>query len=244
MTRLVASEALKVVTTRLLLWLGLLLAGLELLVIALHVSQDSLESLGEARGQRDIVSIAAVSALMALIVGVVLAAGEFSHRTIAPTFLVAPARGWVVTAKVVVGAVVGAALALGAAVFAWALAALLLSLRSVPLHLGSGETLRVFGGTILAAAVAGAIGVGFGALTRRQTAAIVFTFVWLLVVEPLLAIAGVQRYAPGHAIASVVEGGTSSSELLSFGAGLAVSLAYVLAFAVVGALAVKAVDVS
>ena len=74
MTRLVASEVLKVITTRLLLWLGLLLFGLELLVIALHVSQDSLASLAEARNQRDIVSIAAVSALIALIVGVVLAA--------------------------------------------------------------------------------------------------------------------------------------------------------------------------
>ena len=54
-----------------------------------------------------------------------------------------------------------------------------------------------------------------------------FAFVWLLVVEPLLSIAGVQKYAPGHAIASVVEGGTQSSDLLSFGAGLALSLAYV-----------------
>jgi hypothetical protein len=244
MTRLVASEALKVVTTRLLLWLGLLLLGLELLVISLHVSKDSLSSLGEARSQRDVVSIAAVSALMALIVGIVLAAGEFSHGTIAPTFLVAPVRERVVAAKLVVGALAGAVLALGAAAFAWALAALFLSLRSVPLHLGDGSALRVLGGTIAAAAIAGALGVGVGSLSRRQTAAIVFAFVWLLVVEPLLAIAGVQRYAPGHAIASVVEGGTQSSELLSFGAGLALSLAYVLAFAVVGALGVKAADIA
>ena len=244
MTRLVASEALKVVTTRLLLWLGLLLVGLELLVIALHVSQDSLESLGEARTQRDVVSIAASSALIALIVGIVLAAGEFAHGTIAPTFLVAPARERVVAAKLVVGALFGAGLALGAAAFAWALAALLLSLRSVPLQLGSGSTLRVFGGTVAAAAIAGALGVGLGSLARRQTAAVVFAFVWLLVVEPLLGVAGVQRYAPGHVIAAVVEGGNQSSELLSFGAGVAVSLAYVLGFAVAGALAVKSSDVS
>src|SRR5690348_6991851 len=147
MTRLVASETLKVFTTRLLLWLGLLLGALELLVIALHVSEDSLESLAEARTQRDVVSIAAASALMALIVGVVLAAGEFSHGTIAPTFLVTPARGRVVVAKLVVGALVGALLSLGGLVFAWALAALLLSVRSVPLHLGSGAALRVFAGT-------------------------------------------------------------------------------------------------
>ena len=99
-------------------------------------------------------------------------------------------------------------------------------------------------GTIAAAAISGALGVGFGSITHRQTGAIVFAFVWLLVVEPLLGIAGVQKYAPGHAIASVVEGGTQSSELLSFGAGLALSLAYVLGFAVAGTLVVKGSDVS
>jgi hypothetical protein len=243
-SRLVASEALKVVTTRLLLWFVLLLVGLELLVIALHVSQDSLDSLAEARSQRDVVSIAAVSALISLLLGIVLAAGEFAHGTVAPTFLVAPARERVVAAKLVVGALAGAALAVAAAAFAWGLAALLLSLRSVPLHLGSGAMLRLLGGTIGAAAIAGALGVGFGSLSRRQTGAIVFAFVWLLVVEPLLGIAGVQRYAPGHAIAAVVEGGNQSSDLLSFGAGLALSLAYVLGFAIAGAAVVKGSDVS
>ena len=45
MTRLVGAELLKVRTTRLLLWLGLLILGLEVLVIALHVSQNSLYEL-------------------------------------------------------------------------------------------------------------------------------------------------------------------------------------------------------
>jgi len=243
-SRLVAAEALKVVTTRLLLWLGLLLLGLELLVIALHVSQDSLDSLAEARNQRDVVSIAAVSALIALIVGIVLAAGEYAHGTAAPTFLAAPVRERVVAAKLVVGALAGAVLAAAACAFAWGLAALLLSLRSVSLHLGSGAVLRVLLGTILAAAIAGAMGVGFGSLTQRQTGAIVFAFIWLLVVEPLLAIAGIERFAPGHALASVVEAGTQGSDLLSFGAGLGLSVGYVLGFAILGALVVRGSDVT
>jgi ABC-2 type transport system permease protein len=243
-SRLVAAETLKLATTRLLLWLGLLLFGLELLVIALHVSQDSLDTLAEARNQRDVVSIAAVSALIALIVGIVLSAGEYAHGTVAPTFLVAPVRERVVAAKLVVGAFAGAVLAGAACAFAWGLAALLLSLRSVPLHLGSGAVLRVLLGTIVAAAVAGAMGVGFGSLTQRQTGAIVFAFIWLLVVEPLLTIAGIERFAPGHALASVVEGGTQGSDLLSFGAGLALSLAYALGFALLGALVVRRSDVT
>jgi ABC-2 type transport system permease protein len=244
MSRLVGAEVLKLVTTRLLLWLGVLLVGLEVLVIALHVSQDSLASLAEARNQRDVVSIASVSALIALIVGIVLSAGEYAHGTAASSFLVAPVRERVVAAKLVVGALAGAVLAAVAAAFGWALAALLLSLRSVPLHLGSGAALRLLFGTVLAAALAGAIGVGFGSISRRQTGAIVFGFVWLLVIEPLLGIAGVQRYAPGHALASVVEGGNQGSDLLSFGAGLGLALAYALGFAVLGALAVKGSDVS
>jgi ABC-2 type transport system permease protein len=243
-SRLVAAETLKLVTTRLLLWLGLLLLGLEVLVIALHISQDSLDSLAEARNQRDVVSIAAVSALIALIVGIVVSAGEYTHGTVAPTFLVAPVRERVVAAKLVVGAFAGAALAAGACAFAWVLAALLLSLRSVSLHLGSGAVLRVLLGTVLAAGIAGALGVGFGSVSRRQTGAIVFAFIWLLVVEPLLAIAGIERFAPGHALASVVEGGTQGSDLLSFGAGLALSLAYALGFALFGALVVKGSDVT
>ncbi|HEV8099889.1 MAG TPA: hypothetical protein VGP56_12110 [Gaiellaceae bacterium] len=244
MSRLIRAEALKVTTTRLLLWLGLLVAALELLVIALHVSQDSFGSLAEAGNQRDVVSIAAVSALIALIVGIVLSAGEYTHGTAASTFLVAPVRERVVVAKLAVGALVGALLAAFAAAFAWALAALLLTARSLPLHLGSGAALRLLLGTIVAAAIAGAIGVGFGSISRRQTGAIVFAFIWLLVIEPLLGIAGVQRYAPGHAIASVVEGGNQSAELLSFGAGLGLALAYMLGFAFLGALAVKGSDVT
>ena len=82
--------------------------------------------------------------------------------------------------------------------FAWVFATLLLSARSVPLHLFTGRaTLRLMLGTILAAAITGALGVGFGLLLRRQTAAIVVALVWLLVGEPLLAIAGVRALRPG-----------------------------------------------
>jgi hypothetical protein len=60
----------------------------------------------------------------------------------------------------------------------------------------------------------------------------------------LLSIAGVQRYAPGHAIAAVVEAGNQSSELLGFGAGLAVALLYAAAAATLGTIALKRTDVN
>jgi len=242
--RLLRAELLKLVTTRLLLWLGLLILALEVLVIALHVSQDSLSSLAEPRSQRDVVSIAGIAALIALIVGVVSSAGEYGHGTISHTFLVAPVRERVVAAKVIANAFAGAALAVLAGVVAWVLAALLLSARSVPVHLGSAGVMRPLFGTLLAAAVTGALGVGFGFVLRRQTAAVVIVFVWLLVAEPLLSIAHVDRYGPGHAIASVVEAGAQGSGLMEFWPGLLLSLAYAAGFALVGALVVKRTDVA
>jgi ABC-2 type transport system permease protein len=243
-TRLIAAELEKLRTTRLLLWLGLLVVALEVLVIALHIANDDASSLAEAHSQRDIVSIAAVSALISLIVGVVLSAGEFAHGTIGSTLLVAPVRERVTVAKLAAGALAGAALALVACVFAWVFAGLLLKAKPVPVHLGSGDTLRLALGTILAAAITGALGVGFGSLLRRQTAAIVLALVWLLVGEPLLAIAQADRYGPGHAIAAVVEAGNQSSELLSFGAGLALALLYVAVAGVLGALALNRADIT
>jgi ABC-2 type transport system permease protein len=243
-TRLVRAELLKLVTTRLLLWLGLLIVGLEVLVISLQVSQDSLESLAEPGRQRDVVSIAAVSALISLILGIVSSAGEYAHGTISHTFLVSPVRERVVSAKLIAAGLAGAALGLFSATFAWLLAALLLSARSVTLHLGSGGVVRVLLGTVAAAAITGALGVGFGALVRRQTAAVVVVLVWLLVGEPLLSIAGIQGYAPGHAIASVVEAGEQGPDLLTFWGGLAVALVYGAVLAALGAIAVRRTDVS
>jgi ABC-2 type transport system permease protein len=244
MTRLVRAELLKLRTTRLLFWLGLLILALEVLVIALHISQESAISLSGPHDQRDLVSIAAVSALISLILGIVSSAGEFTHGTIGQTFIVAPVRERVVAAKLAASAVAGAVLGAGACAFAWGFAAILLKARSVPVHLGSGSSLRLVLGTILAAAFTGAFGIGFGSLLRRQTAAIVIALVWLLVGEPLLAVAHVDRYGPGHVVASLVEGGNQSSELLSFGAGISVALLYLVVAGGLGAAVLRRTDIT
>lgn len=243
--KLVRAELLKVRTTRLFFWLALLTLALEALVISLHVFRTSLLSLAEPRQQRDVVLIAAVSVLISLILGIVASAGEFAHGTIGQTFLVAPMRERVSAAKLSAAALAGAFLALVACAFAWALAALLLRVRSVPLHLGSGSAVRLALGTVLAAALAGALGAGFGAFLRRQTAAIVIALVWLFVAEPLLlGLAGVLRYGPGRAITSVVEAGNQSSDLLGFGAGLGVALVYVAVAGALGTLSLLRSDIT
>jgi hypothetical protein len=68
--------------------------------------------------------------------------------------------------------------------------------------------------------------------------------VWLLVGEPVLSVAGIQEYAPGHAIAAVAVAGERSSELLGLWPGLLVALAYGIGFAAAGAVAMERTDVS
>jgi hypothetical protein len=64
------------------------------------------------------------------------------------------------------------------------------------------------------------------------------------VAEPLLAIAGAEKYAPGHVVASVVEAGTQGSNVLSFWPGLVLALAYGAVFGGLGAAVVKRADVT
>jgi ABC-2 type transport system permease protein len=244
-TRLVHAELLKLATTRIVLWLGLLLLGLITLIVSVTAGNNSADELAIVAHQRDLVAPAAVSALMALILGIVVSAGEYAHGTVSQTFLVAPVRSRVIAAKVVVAALAGLGLALFAEVSAYALAALWLAGKSVPSHLASHDTVLLFGGTLLAGAIAAAIGVGLGALLRRQTAAIVLSLVWLLIGEPLLAVGGAQPYSPGHAIVAVaLNAGRSSEELLRFWPGTVLALAYAVVLGLLGSWLVERSDVT
>lgn len=244
MTRLVGAELLKLRTTRLLLWLGLLTLALIALIVSLNGANRTVVDLARANSQRDLVMTAAMAALISLILGIVVSTVEYAHGTIGQTFLFAPVRERVVAAKLVAAMLTGAALA----AFAWAvalgLAELWLTARSVPSQLWSHETFTLLLGLLAAAALTGAIGVGFGALLRRQTAAIVVALVWLLVGEPLLGITGKQRYAPGHVIASVVEAGHQGGDMLRFWPALLLGLGYAALLGVAGALVVARSDVT
>ncbi len=244
MIRLLRAELLKLRTTRLLLWLGLLIVALVALVVSLNAAQDTAFDLAQAGPQRDLFSISAASAVIAVILGIVSSAGEYAHKTAAQTFLVTPVRERVVVAKVLAAMVAGVALAAFAEAAAFGLAALWIVGKSAPFLLATHDILLLALGTLAAGALAGAIGAGFGAVVRRQTAAIVVALVWLLVGEPLLGIANGQRYAPGHTIAAVVEAGRHNGELLRFWPGVIVALVYATAFALAGAIAVARSDVT
>jgi hypothetical protein len=150
----------------------------------------------------------------------------------------------VVAAKLIAGAIVGVLVAGFAELVTWTIAAAWISGRSVPFWLDSRAILDTYLGILGAGALAAVLGVGLGAVLRRQTAAIVIALVWLLVGEPVLSIAGIQEYGPGHAIAAVAVAGERSSELLGLWPGLLVALVYGTAFAAAGAVAMERSDVS
>ena len=244
MIRLVRAELVKLSTTRLFLWLGLLIVALSGFVTTITVLSTDNRRWPPSTSSARSLQFAAVGAIIALIVGIVQSSGEYAHGTIAHTFLVSPVRPRVMAAKLIAGAIVGVLVAGFAELVTWAIAAAWISGKSVPFLLDSRPILDTYLGILGAGALAAVLGVGLGAVLRRQTAAIVIALVWLLVGEPVLSIAGIQEYAPGHAIAAVAVAGERSSELLGVWPGLLVALVYCIVFAAAGAVAMERTDVS
>ena len=100
---------------------GIMLAG-----------QQGTPPLGSEPNVTKTLSIAALSSMVMLVLGILATAGEFRQRTIMWTFLAEPRRGRVLAAKLAVLAAVGAAM--GALAFGLALAI------AVPWYAAKGST--------------------------------------------------------------------------------------------------------
>jgi len=186
--------------------------------------------------------------LFALVLGILLMGWEFRHATITSTFLARPVRQHVVLAKVLVGALAGIALALAASLVAVAVAYPIVTLRDASLGL-DGDFWRGLRGLVVASAIFGALGVGLVAVMRNQVLAIVLSLAWLFVVEGVFValLPDVGKFLPGTAVQALTGdpgfAGGAVPLLSRAGAGI-VSLAYVLGFAVAGAVMTVRRDVS
>ncbi len=231
------AELLKAVTTRLLIWFGFALFALLLFVLSTRIGTDNVANLARHSTQRSILETAGLASVITVLLGAVLVTTEYAHGTINQTFLAVPARERVFAAKLAAVVLVAVAAALVSAVLTLGIAEIWYGGRGIDLELGGG-TMTPFAGALAASALAGAIGFGFGALLRRQTASIVLIMVWLLIGEHALTVIGDKsRYAPGHAIASVlVAHREGSNQLLAVWPGVATALVYAGGFLAVGAL--------
>ncbi|MFL5035516.1 MAG: ABC transporter permease [Microvirga sp.] len=240
---LLRAELLKARTTRLLLWYGLGLVAFLVLVVSIHLGTSNPFDLGRASNQRDLFAVSGLAAVTAVLVGAVLLTSEYAHGTINQSFLATPVRQRLLTAKVVVAALIGGGLGLLAAVTVLVLGELWYAGRGVTLHLGHG-TLTPALGAIAASALAAVVGLGLGGIIRRQTATIVIILLWLLIGENVISVTDSARYAPGHVFGAIVAAHAhGTSDTLAVWSAAAAALVYGAIFAAAGLIAIATSDV-
>jgi ABC-2 type transport system permease protein len=247
-TRQLAAEVLKLRTIRSGYWLAGSMVALVVLPLISVLASESVDTLGELGEQRSILRLAGIADVFALLVGIVLVGSELSHGTITQTFLVEPVRERVLAAKALLGAVVGGAFAAAGLALVILIATPWLAGDDVDFELGDPELRRVVVGILIAGALAGALGVGWGALFRGQGSAIAAALVWLLIGENVLGIAigDARRYAPGSAFAAAASGNATANQndaLLAMWPGTLLALAYAIAFVAAGMLVLSRRDV-
>lgn len=191
-----------------------------------------------------------------LVVGSLAMTSEFRYRTLTSTLLVEPSRSLLVATKLLVQLAVGAFLGLCGVIGATLAAAVVLAADGRTTALGDPETWRVLVLGMLALALWGGIGVGFGTLVPHQVGAVVAILAFTQLIEPMLRIglavlgppfADVGLYFPGAAAEALVGASLYSAigqaELLSRPVGALVLLAYAVGFAVLGRLTTLRRDV-
>lgn len=239
------AELLKATTTRLLLWFGLGLLAFLVLVLSIHIGSHDHVGLRQPSTQRSTLEFGGLAAVVAVLIGSLLVTAEYAHGTINQSFLAVPVRRRLLAAKLAAAVVVVFVLATLADVATLVIAELWYHGRGESLHLGS-YTLAPFLGAVGASMLAGGIGVGVGAVIRRQTGTIITILLWLLIGEAVISAAGdAARFGPGHAIGAVVGAHRTSTagDMLAVWPAVIVGLLYVAVFCGLGFLAVAASDV-
>jgi ABC-2 type transport system permease protein len=239
MRELVAAEWLKLRTTR--LPYGMVGAAIGLAVAAVAggvlATARSDTALTSTRGLDQVLSLAGTGALVTLLTGILVAAGEYRHGTATDTFLTAPRRHRVVIAKLAVGAALGLATGLMTATTGLGTAAALFQMEGDTLPLGDGEVWLILAGTLGYATLFAVLGVALGTLIRNQVLAVAVALAWIGIVEHILIslAPAVGRWLPAMAGQAVVR--APIEEMLPPLGGLAVLTTYAV---VVGAFGLRA----
>jgi ABC-2 type transport system permease protein len=202
MTPLIRAEWLKLRSTRLSYGLLATAAGLTALFSVLEASRAGngkfVAPLYTTSGLTSVITGGVWALLLAAVLGVTVASGEFRHKTATATYLAAPHRSRVLGAKAVAAALGGAVF--GLVGYAIALAAGLGFVAGHGYHvaISDGTLARYGAGHLVAGALLAVIGVGIGSLVRSQLAGVIGVFVWAIVIESLLGglFTSVRPYLP------------------------------------------------
>lgn len=249
MTALVRSELLKVRTVR--SWWAYLIM-LVLLVGGGTAAEVGSRSAAERTGldfQLALADLVGITSLLAIILGITIVTTEFRHGTITPTLLGTPSRERVLAGKLLAGLILAVVFALLAFFVIVAIAVPWTSIDGGELSLTDGEVLQRAGQALLGVVLWLLIGVAIGSVVHSQVAALVGTLVWIFVVETLLwgllawqDVGRAAEYLPFRALDAA--DGVGGDDLLSYGPGVAVSLAWILVFGVAGVVRTRRRDIT
>ena len=158
-----ASERLKLATTRTTVWLAAALIGIVTLAAIVHILGFDVGMVDDATEQRSILTDIGVSmgVVFAAISGSLAITAEFRYGTIRPTLLKHPNRSSLLIAKLITQTATGAALASAATAYAIAVTAAFLRARGLSLELDAGQNARLVVG-------AGLGGAGFAVWRARN----------------------------------------------------------------------------
>jgi ABC-2 type transport system permease protein len=189
-----------------------------------------------------------LAALITLIFGILAVAGEYRHGTITDSYLSFPGRGRLLSAKLAVYGLVGAAAGLVSSLVALAVTAAWWSAKGGSFRLSAAGTWGTLGGGVAANAAFAAIGVGVGALIRNLVAAVAATLAWVALAETIagqLLGSGLARWLPFYASEALDRASlTATIRLLPQWGGALVLLGYAAAFAAAAVLTTLKRDVT
>jgi ABC-2 type transport system permease protein len=235
MIDLVAAEWLKLRTTRLLY--GSIPAAVALSFAAVAgavLSAGSAADLESITGIRDTLSVTGTGAILVLVVGIIISAGEYRHGTAADTFLTTPRRNQVAAAKLTLGTAVGLAAGIISSLACLGVASLLYNVEGATFPFGDTEVWAILAGTLGYTTLFAILGVALGVLIRNQVLAISAALAWIAVIEHTLVtiVPAVGKWLPVAAGQAMVR--TNLDDLLSPLAGTAVLTAYAAVIAAAG----------
>ena len=245
MTAALRAEFLKLRTTSLVAAMTGLAVALTALIAVLEAVTAgtgkgmAIPSLATAGGLRDNLASTGFALLVAALLGVVSASGEFRLKTATDTYLDQPGRGRVLAAKTVAAAVAGAVVGTAAAVTATGIALGFAASHGYPLALPDPAIARYAGGAVIGSALLAAAGAGAGTLIRHQSGAIIAVVAWGLVVELVAGatVTAVGRFLP-YTAAAMMAGDTNGGGMPQIPRGVT-ALPYPAAIAVLTAIAIS-----
>lgn len=150
--------------------------------------------------------------VFALIIGTLMVTTEYRHQTLTPTFLAVPGRGTALSAKIVVGVLLGLLYGVIALLSAVGPAAGTLAIFNQPTGLGELDTWAMFGRILIALVLWTLLGIGIGVLIRNQVAAVVGVIAFTQFIEPMVRLAA--AFIPGDDRVSVFLPGAASDALV------------------------------